>query len=455
MTSTGKALQLAQQLARSQPIRVVASSSSSAATAAAQPQTAAAVQYEIPEALKDVPPHLFKVVPIEKMIKQRPFLEFPEWCVAPTEHHPNCHFEVTKPEPNPQHPESFFETKLAPVLLNRFPFYLIGNSNSVCDMTMIHPSISRVHLAVVHHQKGAVCICDINSSNGVFLNGRRIAPAGSYVPINEGDKIRLGASSRTLILRLDKSESFGDNTKNILVQEQQQQQFQHQEVDQNQQAMAASLLVAAHQPHHQQQKENVSGQRRDRAEGEHQVNHQENPPPWQQKQDQQQSQQQQQQHQVAISESTKQKQLKKVFSKVHIAHLLILHKAVEKPVSKAPRNKGEAITRSLEDAIELASAIRAQLATEPDNGKIIDDEKTNRFVFHSKDVFDQAVKEFSECGTAKRNGDMGVIEQGSLPNLPDFEATALKLEVLEMSDVVVTHLGVHILFRVPDQEVDI
>jgi pSer/pThr/pTyr-binding forkhead associated (FHA) protein len=440
MTSTGKALQLAQQLAKSQPIRVVVNdSSSSSSTTLQKSKEQASVQYEIPESLKDVPPHLFKFVPLDKMVKQRPFLEFPEWCVPPTENHPNCHFEVIKPEPvqqnqqNQQDQQQFVETKLPPMLINKFPFYLIGNSQSVCDMTMIHPSISRVHLAVVHHQKGVVCICDINSSNGVYLNGKRVAP-GSYVPINEGDKIRLGASSRTLVLRLDKSESYGNQNNNNNSSQDDDRQNQNQEPEQQQFQQQVQVPPKPQSP---KNNNNNSAQRRDRIETEHQVNQQQNPP-----------------QPLAAEDNNIVVAAEKIFPKVHIAHLLILHKDVEKPVSKAARNKGEAIQRSLQDAIDLAKAIRTQLATEPDNGSFFAEQQQKRFIFNNKDVFDQAVKDFSECGTAKKNGDMGVIEQGTLPNLPDFESTALKLEPLEMSDVVVTHLGVHVLLRVPDAEVD-
>merc|ERR1712000_146700 len=122
-------------------------------------------------------------------------------------------------------------------------------------------------------------------------------------------------------------------------------------------------------------------------------------------------------------------------------------------MSKAPRNKGEVITRSLDDAVSLAKAIHSQLvnSTSSSTGADNDDATTRAIILNSKSVFDEAVKNFSECSTTKKNGEMGVIEKGALPNLQDFEDAALTLAPLQISDdVVVTHLGVHILFRIPD-----
>lgn len=71
-------------------------------------------------------------------------------------------------------------------------------------------------------------------------------------------------------------------------------------------------------------------------------------------------------------------------------------------------------------------------------------------ILRSKATFDAAVARYSECATAKSGGDMGVVEKGTLANIQDFEDVALRLAPNEVSDVVVTHLGLHILFRIAD-----
>ena len=47
---------------------------------------------------------------------------------------------------------------------------------SVCDIQLSgHPKVSRVHLSVFPEGKGVV-LCDLNSSNGTFLDGRPLSP---------------------------------------------------------------------------------------------------------------------------------------------------------------------------------------------------------------------------------------------------------------------------------------
>jgi hypothetical protein len=117
-----------------------------------------------------------------------------------------------------------------------------------------------------------------------------------------------------------------------------------------------------------------------------------------------------------------------------IAHILLKHKDVGNPVSKAPRNKGAAITRTLEDAQRMAAALRMKSFAAPPV---------------SEAAFEAAVLQFSECATAKKKGRMGRIERGQFAKA--FEDAAFALDVGHVSDAVASPLGVHLLMRLPDE----
>ncbi|MBK8029516.1 MAG: FHA domain-containing protein [Chloroflexi bacterium] len=57
--------------------------------------------------------------------------------------------------------------------------------------------VSRIH-ATLQLQNNRVTICDNGSTNGTYLNGKRLKSSASYV-LNEGDYVALG----TLLLRFD------------------------------------------------------------------------------------------------------------------------------------------------------------------------------------------------------------------------------------------------------------
>lgn len=65
---------------------------------------------------------------------------------------------------------------------------VIGRSLS-CALAVDHGSVSRIH-ASVRIVGGACEIADLGSSNGTFVNGRRVR--GTPVPIGPNDDVRLG-----------------------------------------------------------------------------------------------------------------------------------------------------------------------------------------------------------------------------------------------------------------------
>jgi len=52
----------------------------------------------------------------------------------------------------------------------------------------------------------------------------------------------------------------------------------------------------------------------------------------------------------------------------------------------------------------------------------------------------------SDCGSARKNGDLGYFGRGEMQ--PEFEKAAFSLKVGEMSDVVASQSGLHLIERV-------
>lgn len=77
----------------------------------------------------------------------------------------------------------------------------IGRSRG-SDLRLIDPSVSRNHLKIALSDKGAVTLEDLSSTNGTFLNGRRIVTA----QLAESDVIAVGRC--TLVFRAVDPKSF-------------------------------------------------------------------------------------------------------------------------------------------------------------------------------------------------------------------------------------------------------
>ncbi|XP_067940856.1 putative peptidyl-prolyl cis-trans isomerase dodo [Watersipora subatra] len=108
--------------------------------------------------------------------------------------------------------------------------------------------------------------------------------------------------------------------------------------------------------------------------------------------------------------------------KVQCSHLLVKHAGSRRPSSW----REEKITRTKEEAIEILQSYLKQ----------IEDKSSTFEILASK---------FSDCSSAKRGGDLGPFGKGQMQKA--FEKAAFALEIDQLSGVVETDSGVHIIKR--------
>ncbi|ALC49481.1 dod [Drosophila busckii] len=107
---------------------------------------------------------------------------------------------------------------------------------------------------------------------------------------------------------------------------------------------------------------------------------------------------------------------------VQCLHLLVKHKGSRRPSSWREDN----ITRTKEEANMLLEVYRT---------KINNNEAT----------FEELARSYSDCSSAKRGGDLGRFGRGQMQ--PPFEKAAFGLNVGELSGIVDTDSGLHIILR--------
>ncbi|KXS19353.1 rotamase-domain-containing protein [Gonapodya prolifera JEL478] len=106
---------------------------------------------------------------------------------------------------------------------------------------------------------------------------------------------------------------------------------------------------------------------------------------------------------------------------VRASHLLVKHEGSRRPSSW----RQEKITRSKEEADHIIRGYRARIV--------------------AGESFEAIAKTESDCSSAKNGGDLGWFDQGKMQ--PSFERAAFALNVGELSDIVESDSGLHIILR--------
>lgn len=109
-------------------------------------------------------------------------------------------------------------------------------------------------------------------------------------------------------------------------------------------------------------------------------------------------------------------------TQVKASHLLVKHRDSRRPSSWREQN----ITRTKEEATE-------QL------------EKYIKMIETNQSTFEELATKYSDCSSAKRGGDLGFFERNQMQK--PFEEAAFNLDIGEMSSIVETDSGVHIIKR--------
>lgn len=85
------------------------------------------------------------------------------------------------------------------IVLSSKDHFVIGRQPDICDITMEHPSISRVHAVLQYRDDGALMLLDMKSAHGSFVN-KAAMTQGVYQRLYVGDFVKFGASSRSYIV---------------------------------------------------------------------------------------------------------------------------------------------------------------------------------------------------------------------------------------------------------------
>ncbi|KAI0299916.1 rotamase-domain-containing protein [Russula brevipes] len=107
---------------------------------------------------------------------------------------------------------------------------------------------------------------------------------------------------------------------------------------------------------------------------------------------------------------------------VRASHILVKHSGSRRPSSW----KEPTVTRSKEEAIAILREYMAEIGT-------------------STETFGQLARKHSDCSSHDQDGDLGQFRRGQMQK--PFEDVAFALDVWEISDIVDTQSGVHLILR--------
>eukprot|EP01012_Entosiphon_sulcatum_P044357 TRINITY_DN5900_c0_g1_i1.p1 TRINITY_DN5900_c0_g1~~TRINITY_DN5900_c0_g1_i1.p1 ORF type:complete len:279 (+),score=36.69 TRINITY_DN5900_c0_g1_i1:33-869(+) len=131
------------------------------------------------------------IVNPKKLQAQAAYFNCPEWAAKPTVPH---YLEVRKGE-----------SVVSRKDVDEHSYYLFGRSHDVCDYSLEHHSVSRVHFALVHHRNGGVFIIDLGSHGGTSIDGQDLQKLqATRLPV--GSVLRVATSTRQYILCKNEAE---------------------------------------------------------------------------------------------------------------------------------------------------------------------------------------------------------------------------------------------------------
>ncbi|CAB9517059.1 Smad nuclear interacting protein 1 [Seminavis robusta] len=100
--------------------------------------------------------------------------------------------------------------------ISRQSAYLIGRNKELCDILLLHPSLSGQHAvlqyrALPRKEDGQIHVkpylMDLESTNGTFINGNKLEHA-RYYELKKGDVLTFGASTREYVLLTENTTSI-------------------------------------------------------------------------------------------------------------------------------------------------------------------------------------------------------------------------------------------------------
>ncbi|GET88521.1 hypothetical protein, conserved [Leishmania tarentolae] len=410
-----------------------------------------AVAVPLHESAQSLPPHIIAATDPVKLNKQASIFRCPAWAGLPSRpFHLHC---VRGKVPYPA------------LGLQRFPYYLFGK-NPVCDYVLEHPSISSVHAALIFNKEHACFVLlDLGSTNGVRLEGKRVEPR-KPIPIAIGSVMQFGYSTRTYELRLgappqlkrlreeggegtaaERTESglasagtelseagqvlpsaavagtgtspatAPSNTATLVTSATEVVSPESEGLVARKPPTSAAIVEAATSSAHgavasdavqiagpaativARTAVDTTGESRTEAVT------------------------------ASVAEEC---------APIHLFQLVIKHKDVENPVSRG-RNKGEIITRSRADALDMARCILA------DHQRRVPVAPALGFSPWTPEEFVATVSEYCEVSSKKKRGDLGVVAKGTFAD--EIDEAAFRLRRGEVSAPVETQLGVHLLYR--------
>ncbi|KAK1223768.1 peptidyl-prolyl cis-trans isomerase Pin1 [Marasmius sp. AFHP31] len=109
-------------------------------------------------------------------------------------------------------------------------------------------------------------------------------------------------------------------------------------------------------------------------------------------------------------------------AQVRASHLLVKHSGSRRPSSWKEQN----ITRSRDEAISILKGYQAEIAG-------------------SSEKFAELAQVHSDCSSHEKGGDLGWFGKGQMQKA--FEDAAFGLDIGEMSDVIISDSGVHLVLR--------